>query len=323
MALLKQSTAYTRTFKMISSTDHFSLITGSAPVVNISKAGAAFAAAAGAVSETSAGWYRVALTAADSNTLGDLSFYITGTGADDTDFVDQVIALDFAVANVPANVTQLLGTAWLAPGVAGTPDVNAKLWGGTAITASSIPVATAAGAAGGLVVIGTTANTFKSDASANVTFANTSIATVTTVTNQLTAQAIATGVWTDTTAGDFTAALSVGKSVMNGVALGTGLTVVTVSGAVGSVTGLTASNLDATISSRASQTSLDTLDDYVDTEVAAIKAKTDQFVFTVANQVDANSLAVSATGIRTAVGLAAANLDSQIVVLRNTIIVRP
>jgi len=35
------------------------------------------------------------------------------------------------------------------------------------------------------------------------------------------------------------------------------------------------SRIDATVSSRASQTSLDTLDDYVDTEVAAIKAKTD------------------------------------------------
>jgi hypothetical protein len=51
------------------------------------------------------------------------------------------------------------------------------------------------------------------------------IPTVTTVTNQLTAAQIATGVWTDTTAGDFTTALSVGKSLMNGVALGTGLTV--------------------------------------------------------------------------------------------------
>lgn len=51
------------------------------------------------------------------------------------------------------------------------------------------------------------------------------IATVTTVTNQLTAAAIATGVWTDTVAGDFTTALSVGKSLMNGVTLGTGLTV--------------------------------------------------------------------------------------------------
>jgi hypothetical protein len=48
---------------------------------------------------------------------------------------------------------------------------------------------------------------------------------------------LATAIWTDTTAGDFTVAASVGKSVMNGVALGTGLTVAAVSGAVGSVTG--------------------------------------------------------------------------------------
>lgn len=41
----------------------------------------------------------------------------------------------------------------------------------------------AAGSSGGLPVIGTGANTFKSDGSANVTFANTSIATVTTLTN--------------------------------------------------------------------------------------------------------------------------------------------
>lgn len=36
---------------------------------------------------------------------------------------------------------------------------------------------------------------------------------------------LATAIWTDTTAGDFTAANSIGKSVMNGVALGTGLTI--------------------------------------------------------------------------------------------------
>jgi len=36
---------------------------------------------------------------------------------------------------------------------------------------------------------------------------------------------LATAIWTDTTAGDFTVAASVGKSVMNGVALGTGLTI--------------------------------------------------------------------------------------------------
>ncbi len=31
---------------------------------------------------------------------------------------------DMTAANLPANVTQLLGTAWLTPGTAGTPDVN-------------------------------------------------------------------------------------------------------------------------------------------------------------------------------------------------------
>ena len=46
-----------------------------------------------------------------------------------------------------------------------------------------------------------------------------------TVTTALTAAQIATGIWQDTTAGDFTTASSVGKSIMNGVALGTGLTV--------------------------------------------------------------------------------------------------
>lgn len=61
---------------------------------------------------------------------------------------------------------------------------------------------------------------------------------ITTVTNQHTLAQIATGVWTDTTAGDFTTALSVGKSVMNGVALGTGLT-------VNAVAGLTASDVGA------------------------------------------------------------------------------
>lgn len=94
MRLLKQSTAYTLLFKMISSSDHISLKTAASPVVNISKAGAAFGAAAGTVTEIANGWYKVALTTADTNTLGDLAFYITGTGADDTDFVVQVVAFD-------------------------------------------------------------------------------------------------------------------------------------------------------------------------------------------------------------------------------------
>jgi len=67
---------------------------------------------------------------------------------------------------------------------------------------------------------------------------------------------------------------------------------------VGSIGKLLVDNLNATVSSRASQASLDTLDDYVDTEVAAIKAKTDQLAFTTANRVDAT--VVDKTGFKLA-----------------------
>ena len=76
---------------MISSSDHLSLKTGAAPVVNVSKAGGAFAAAGGTVTEVGNGWYKVSLTTTDTNTVGDLAYYITGSGSDDTDFVDQVL----------------------------------------------------------------------------------------------------------------------------------------------------------------------------------------------------------------------------------------
>lgn len=61
---------------------------------------------------------------------------------------------------------------------------------------------------------------------------------------------------------------------------------------------------------------LTTIAGYIDTEVAAIKAKTDQLTFTVANQVDSNALSggggLDAAGVRSAIGLASANLDTQL-----------
>lgn len=105
----------------------------------------------------------------------------------------------------------------------------------------------------------------------------TSVATVTTVTNQLTAAQIATGVWQDATAGDFTTASSIGKSLYtSGVVPGgtnglfiagtnaattitTALTttftgnltgsVASVSGAVGSVTGNVGGNVSGSVAS--------------------------------------------------------------------------
>lgn len=83
--------------------------------------------------------------------------------------------------------------------------------------------------------------------------------------------------------------------------------------------------LDATISSRASQTSVNAIDDFVDTEVAAIKAVTDKLdttleltsdgqIFTAAALQNApvTPAGLDAAGVRAAVGLASANLDTQL-----------
>lgn len=102
--------------------------------------------------------------------------------------------------------------------------------------------------------------------------------------SNLTAAQIATGVWQDTTAGDFTTALSVGKSIMNGVALGTGLT-------INAYTGNTAQTGDAFARLGApagASTAADIAAVKVDT--AAVKVQTDKLTFTVANVIDANML---------------------------------
>jgi hypothetical protein len=155
VANLKQSTAYTRMFFMVSSTDHLAAKTAAAPVVNISKAGAAFAGAAGAVTEISNGWYKVALTTVDTNTLGDLAFHITGTGADDADFVDTVTARSFddlsapstaqtITANQSVNVAQWNGTNVAAPATAGIPKVAIEAAGDFAQAAADKAWLTAA-----------------------------------------------------------------------------------------------------------------------------------------------------------------------------------
>lgn len=90
MAKLNKSTAYTRTFLMVDSADHVTGATGKTVTVTLSKAGAAFAAAGGSVSEISSGFYKIDLNTTDTGTEGDLAFHCTATGCDPTDFIDQV-----------------------------------------------------------------------------------------------------------------------------------------------------------------------------------------------------------------------------------------
>lgn len=117
-------------------------------------------------------------------------------------------------------------------------------------------------------------------------------------TGGVSAGAIADAVWDEAISGHLTGGTT--GAVLNGAGdpWATALPGAYSAGSAGYIIG---TNLNATVSSRASQTSVDTVDDYVDTEVAAILDDT-----------GTSGVVVSATSVRTAVGLAAANLDTQI-----------
>ena len=66
---------YPYQFFMASSADHVTGVTGLAPTVVLSKNGAAFAPAAGTVSEVGFGWYSLAANPADRNSLGGCSLH--------------------------------------------------------------------------------------------------------------------------------------------------------------------------------------------------------------------------------------------------------
>lgn len=90
----QSTTAYPLVFLLISSTDHISGLTGATVTVTISKAGAAFGSPAGSVTEIGSGWYKVAGSATDTNTLGPLALHATATGSDPTDVIYPVVAVN-------------------------------------------------------------------------------------------------------------------------------------------------------------------------------------------------------------------------------------
>lgn len=73
---------------------------------------------------------QVVISDAATKAIEDQSFNVETYGN-----ASAMLAADISLANLPANVTQLLGTAWLTPGTAGTPDVNVKLWNALATVA--------------------------------------------------------------------------------------------------------------------------------------------------------------------------------------------
>ena len=86
---------------------------------------------------------------------------------------------------------------------------------------------------------------------------------------------IADAVWDEATSGHTTAGTT-GKALTDAGSAGDPWsTAVPGAYSAGSAGYILGTNLNATVSSRATQTSVDTIDDFLDTEIAAIKAKTD------------------------------------------------
>lgn len=95
MRRLAQGAAYTVMMKLFDSADHVSAKTGATVAITISKAGGAFGnpnAGASSAVEVSSGWYKFALDATDTGTLGDLVVRGTASGADDVEQVLQVVS---------------------------------------------------------------------------------------------------------------------------------------------------------------------------------------------------------------------------------------
>jgi hypothetical protein len=124
----QSTTAYPLLFFLTDSTDHITGKTGLSPTVTIRKVGGSFASPAGAVTEIASGWYQVAGNATDSNTLGPLLLHATGTGADPTDTLYQVVAYNPQV-NFSTNV---------AAGASGGLQINGSNAGTTTYAALTV-----------------------------------------------------------------------------------------------------------------------------------------------------------------------------------------
>jgi len=287
MRLLKQSTARDIVVFMTDSTDHVTGKTGLTLTITASKAGAAFASITPTVTELATGWYKLALTSSHTDTLGDLALHITATGADPTDTQMQVLALlpgDAVSLDSTSRATLvdeiwdevLSGASHNVVNSAGRRlrqvDASFVITTGTAQagTSSSITLASGESATNdiykhdGLIIVGGTGI----GESAIITAYNgtTKVATVA-PTFVITPDA--------TSEYEIVPAIACVHSIGDNV-------ITAASTALDFVTEVQ--------SGLASQASVNTIDDFLDTEIAAIKAKTDNLPATPAATGDAMTL---------------------------------
>lgn len=97
----KDSTTHPVPFFVTSTADHITGKTGLTPTVTISKDGStSFGAVAGAVTEMGSGWYALAGSSSDRNTLGTAVFHVAPSSCDPADFSISILAIDPFDANL-------------------------------------------------------------------------------------------------------------------------------------------------------------------------------------------------------------------------------
>jgi hypothetical protein len=280
---LPQSVAVRRVLKAYLASDHVSAATGKTIAVTISKNGAAFgnpSAGATSATEISAGWYYVDLSTADTGTKGPLVIRGTAAATDDVEIVHQVVDAHNADFDaLPAAAANANG---------GLPILSSS---GTtlAYTVTTVTTTTTATNLANLPAAPTDWISAASVSAAAVTKVQSGLSTLS-----------AAGVWDlatsgHTTSGTFGAAMNAAGAA--GDPWSTAIPGAYGAGTAGFIVG---TNLNATVGSRATQTSVDTVATYIDTEIAQIKVVTDK-------------LGVSIT----AGGLVSINYDQTGVTVRN------
>lgn len=268
MTLITNGSAPVIAFLMVATSDHIAGLASITPTVRISKNGGASAAttnAASAIDNTNmAGWYVVTLTATETNTNGEIAFHATGTGADPSDWKEQVVAFSvtdavrLGLTALPNAAAEAAGGLYTRGSGAGQINQNANGQVDSRTVAMATDVITAAAIQADAIGAAEIAN----GAIDAATFAAGAIDATAIATDALGALELAAGaateiaaaVWDEarashTTAGSFGQGVaSVQGNVTGSVASVSGA-VASVSGAVGSVTGNVGGNVTGSVGS--------------------------------------------------------------------------
>lgn len=271
---LKKDTATNVTILMVDSSDHVTGKTGLTLTIYATKAAGTPGAITPTVTELDStnvkGIYKLALTSSHIDTLGELQLHITASGADPTDVKWQVSTyLPGEAATLQAdqavNATKWAGGTIPAPNVTGVPIIDLKYILGTVLTETAGQIAAAfkqffdvASPTGNMKAITNVVTaTNLTNAPTNGDFTATMKASINTE--------------ADTALADYDAPTH--TELTNELATADDATLAAIAALnnlsqadVRSAVGLATANLD---------TQLSAIDDYIDTEVAAIKAKTD------------------------------------------------